>query len=328
MSNLIIANSLKFFSISAIFIIFGLLINNYLYKFITNNDILEPFDNTEEDKDLNKDKDILPYNTRIIYNNRGELPWNRHTINSSIPYDVTVKKEASNAFYFEFNNAEYESRLKEIFKNNCEELIIATEGNNWSKWINPKKLKTDDDNDLREIDKILKYYNNIFEIVEKKLNDTDIMDLQGDINNPKKIQIVHDIMKRYRYNIDNNNFYIFDIEMILYRPGKLQGKHIKIVATTNGVTVNIIVIKIIGVISEDNIVLYPYTGTDTLNKKNMEYDIFTPTEFGKIVSSETDYDTILSGLDKNINSEVERIMYDKLLNDYNEEDNDKENIIS
>jgi len=135
-------------------------------------------------------------------------------------------------------------------------------------------------------------------------------------------------MKRYRYNIDNNNFYIFDIEMILYRPGKLQGKHIKLVATTNGDTVNIIVIKIIGVISEDNIVLYPYTGTDILNKKNMEFDIFTPTEFGKIVSTETEYDTILSGLDKNINSDVERIMYDKLLKDYNEEDNDKANIIS
>ena len=40
--------------------------------------------------------------------------------------------------------------LKEIFKNNCEDLIIATDGNNWSKWIDPKDL--DDKDDEKEID--------------------------------------------------------------------------------------------------------------------------------------------------------------------------------
>jgi hypothetical protein len=317
--NEIITIIIKIISIIIIVIIFGLLIKNYLYDFINNTEIIEPFEMKKEDFE------IVPYNTRILYNNRGELPWNRHTISSSVPYDITVKEEASNAFYYEFNNADYELKLKEIFKNKCEELIIATDGNKWSKWIDPKIL--DEEVDAEEINKILGYYDMIFNIVKDKLNNTDIMDLQGDVNNPKKIQIVHDILNKYRYNIDNKSYYIFDIEMILYRAGKLQGKHIKLIATTNGVTVNIIVVKIIGVISEDNIVLYPYTGTDILNKKNMEFDIFTPTKFGNIVSTETDYDTILSGLDKTVNSEVEQIMYDKLLKDYNEEDADKSNIV-
>lgn len=317
----ILITGIKILSTIIIIIIFILLIKNYIYDFINSSSTIEYFESDEyEKKEL---FDIIPYNTRLIYNNRGDLPWNRHPISSSVPYDITVKKEASNAFYYEFNNAEYELKLKEIFKNKCEELIIATDGNNWSKWIDPKNLN--EENDKNEIDKILKYYNMIFNIINDKLNNTDIMDLPGDINNPKKIQIVHDVMNRYRYNIDNNNYYIFDIEMILYRAGKLQGKHIKIIATSNGITVNIIVIKIIGVISEDNIVLYPYTGTDILNKKNMEFDIFTPTKFGNIISTETNYDTILSGLDKTVNSNVEQIMYDKLLKDYNEEDDDKSN---
>jgi len=320
----ILIGGIKVLSIIIIIIIFAVLIKNYIYDYINSNTILEPF---ESEKKKEEFEDIVPYNTRILYNNRGDLPWNRHSISSSVPYDITVKEEASNAFYYEFNNADYELRLKDIFKNKCEELIIATDGNKWSKWIDPKILKEDNEKDKVEIDKILKYYDMIFNIVKDKLNNTDIMDLPGDVNNPKKIQIVHDIMNRYRYNIDNNNYYIFDIEMILYRAGKLQGKHIKIIATTNGVVVNIIVVKIIGVISEDNIVLYPYTGTDILNKKNMEFDIFTPTKFGNTISTETDYDTILSGLDKTVNSEVEQIMYDKLLQDYNEEDADKSNII-
>lgn len=333
----IIISGVKIISVIIIIIIFVLLLKNYIFDFINNNKILETFESLDtEKKEL---FDIVPYNTRILYNNRGELPWNRHSISSSVPYDITVKKEASNAFYYEFNNAEYDLKLKEIFKNNCEDLIIATDGNNWSKWIDPKKL--DDKDDEKEIDKIVSYYELIFNIVKDKLNNTDIMDLPGDINNPKKIQIVHDVMNRYRYNIDKKNYYIFDIEMILYRAGKLQGKHIKLIATTNGVSINIIVIKIIGVISEDNIVLYPYTGTDVLNKKNMEFDIFAPTEFGNIVSTktnyntilseldkETDFDTIRSGLDWDVNNNVEQIMYDKLLKDYNEEDADKSNSIS
>jgi len=325
MNNLLIYTGIKIVSIIIIIIIFGLLVNNYLYDFINNNDTLEPFGNFDNKKE-DENKEIIemkPYNTRILYNNVGELPWNRHTISSSIPFDVTVKKEVSNAFYYEFNNADYELNLKKIFKNKCEELIIATDGNKWSKWIDPKSLNSD--KDKLEIQKIIEYYNKIFDIVKEKLNNTDIMDLQGDVNNPKKIQIVHDIMKRYRYNLDNKSYYIFDIEMILYRVGKLQGKHIKIIATTNGITVNIIVIKIIGVISEDNIVLYPYTGTDILNKNNMDFDVFTPSELSYKKSDETEYDTILSGLDKNIDSSVTQIMYDKLLKDYNEEDADLSN---
>jgi len=38
-----------------------------------------------------------------MYENTGQLPWNRHKINSSIPYDVTVKNEVNKAYYYEFD---------------------------------------------------------------------------------------------------------------------------------------------------------------------------------------------------------------------------------
>jgi hypothetical protein len=245
-------------------------------------------------------------NTRIMYNNTGTLPWNRHMINSSIPYDVNIKKEAVNVYYYEFDNETYNNKLREIFKNNCEEIIIAVEGNEWEDWRSPKAEKN-----TIVIDNLVRYYNKIYDFLYKKLNNNPVMDLPGE-DKQQKIQIVHDLMIRYRTNSNFGNYYMFDIDLILYRAGKFQGKHVKVVAITNGVDINIILVKIIGVISEDNIVLHPYKGVDNMN--NFDFGQYVPMKYGTVESSDKNSrENTFNISDDYMNSEIENIMYRKLL---------------
>ena len=299
---------LKVIIVIVVIMIFSLLFKNYLIKYIfddiDNNNFSESF--------INQDNIIKPSNTRIAYYNIGEEPWNRHTITSSIPYDVTVRNDANTAFYYEFDNETYNKKLKEIFKSSCEELIIATEGNKWSKWMNPKISSS------KEKDKLMQYYDLVLSVIHDKLNTGTVMHLPGD-KPQKQVQIVHDLMKRYRQNISNKDFYLFDIEMILYREGKLQGKHIKLYVISNGVRLNVIAMKVIGVISEDNIVLHPYVGNDMLN--SIDFDIFIP-EREIQEKSKNIGNTIIA---ENMDMEIENIMYKKLIEDYDSEELDISN---
>lgn len=303
---------LKIIIVISVIIIFSLLTKIYFMKMIfddfkSTNNIHEPF--------INQDNIIKPYNTRISYLNIGDEPWNRHSITSSIPFDISVNENAENVFYYEFDNELYNNKLKELFKSNCEELIIATEGNKWTKWTNPKLLSN-----REEKYKLIEYYNSILTFIHKTLNTSKLLNLPGD-KPQKEIQIVHDLMKRYRQNMTNKQFYLFDIEMICYREGKLHGKHIKLYVVSNGQRVNVIAIKIIGVVSEDNIVLYPYVGNDTLN--TIGFDIFIPE--GKIIEQNKNIgDTIIA---ENMDLEIENIMYKKLIEDYDSEETDINNSV-
>ena len=303
-------------SIVLIIIIFFLVIKKYLKD---NDNIYENFNMNNNVMNYDNRFKYIPSNARIMYENTGDYPWNRHSINSSIPYDVNVKKEAVNVYYYEYDNDTYNEKLKQVFNNNCKELIIAVEGNNWSKWINPKIEKN-----KNKINLLLKYYNNIYKFIDEKLNSNDgIMDLPGK-DEKQKIQIVHDLMLRYRYNNDYPEYYMFDIDLILYRLGKFQGKHVKAVAITNGTKINIILIKIIGVISEDNIVLHPFKGYDI--KNNNDFIQYIPIKYGMIENERTNstkYTFYVN--DTYIDKELENIMYKRLLEDNIAEDIDINN---
>jgi hypothetical protein len=252
-----------------------------------------------------------------MYENTGEYPWNRHSINSSIPYDVNIKREAVNVYYYEFDNETFNDKLKQVFKSNCEELIIAVEGSEWNTWRNPKILR-----DTAEKNKLKSYYDTIFEFVVKKLQSR-IMDLPSE-DKKQKMQVVHDIMLRYRTHKSYPSYYMFDIDMIMYRAGKFQGKHVKLVAITNGSTINIILTKIVGVVSEDNIVLYPYTSFDKLN--TTDYQQFIPSRYGTVESdTKNSRENTFAVSDTYMNSEIETIMYKKLLDENIPEDVDISN---
>ena len=309
----IMINIIKIISILLILLIFNIVI--YQYLSIDNN--IEKFNQDTGDINYENKFKYKPYNIRLMYENTGEYPWNRHTINSSIPYDVNIKKEAVNVYYYEFDNKTFNSKLKEVFKSNCEELIIAVEGSEWNNWINPKTLK---DND--EKNKLKSYYDKIFEFAIKRLN-SDVMNLPGE-DKKQKIQIVHDIMLRYRKHKLYPSYYMFDIDMILYRSGKFQGKHIKLVAITNGTIINVILANIVGVVSEDNIVIYPYTSYDKLNIT--DYHQFIPLKYGTVENdTKNSSENTFNISDKYMNSEIESIMYKKLLEENIPEDVDISN---
>ena len=81
-------------SIFIIIIIYFLVIHRYLLNDIgySNNAGNEYFSMKDADIHYNNKFRYMPSNTRIMYENTGTYPWNRHIINSSIPYDVNVKK--------------------------------------------------------------------------------------------------------------------------------------------------------------------------------------------------------------------------------------------
>jgi hypothetical protein len=315
----ILINIMKVISVILIIVIFNIIIYQYvaLTMTIDKPSNIEKFNQNTGEIDYDNRFKYKPYNIRLMYENTGEYPWNRHTINSSIPYDVNIKKEAVNVYYYEFDNKTYNDKLKEVFKSKCEELIIAVEGSEWNDWVNPKKLS-----DNSEKKKLVSYYDKIFEFAIKRLN-SDALDLPSE-DKKQKIQIVHDIMLRYRTHKVYPSYYMFDIDMILYRAGKFQGKHVKLVAITNGVIVNVILVKIVGVVSEDNIVIYPYTSFDKLNIT--DYQQFIPSKYGQIESdtrnsSENTFDIS----DNYMNSEIENIMYKRLLEENIPEDVDISN---
>ena len=310
---------IKVISVILIIVIFNIIIYQYvsLTMSIEKPVNIEKFNQNTGEIDYENQFKYKPYNIRLMYENTGEYPWNRHTINSSIPYDVNIKKEAVNVYYYEFDNKTYNDKLKEVFKSKCEELIIAVEGSEWDDWVNPKILS-----DNSEKNKLVSYYDKIFEFVIKRLN-SDIMDLPSE-DKKQKIQIVHDIMLRYRKHKVYPSYYMFDIDMILYRAGKFQGKHVKLVAITNGTIINVILVKIVGVVSEDNIVIYPYTSFDKLNIT--EYQQFIPSKYGVIESdTKNSSENTFNVSDAYMNSEIETIMYKKLLEENIPEDVDISN---
>ena len=309
----ILTNIIKIISILLILLIFSIVI----YRYLSIDSNIEMFNQDTGDINYENKFKYKPYNIRLMYENTGEYPWNRHTINSSIPYDVNIKKEAVNVYYYEFNNNTFNSKLKEVFKSNCEELIIAVEGSEWNNWINPKTLK-----DTNEKNMLKSYYDKIFNFAIKRLN-SPIMNLPGE-EKKQKIQIVHDIMLRYRKHKLYPSYYMFDIDMILYRSGKFQGKHIKLVAITNGTIINVILANIVGVVSEDNIVIYPYTSYDKLNIT--DYHQFIPLKYGTVENdTKNSSENTFNISDKYMNSEIESIMYKKLLEENIPEDVDISN---
>jgi hypothetical protein len=309
----IMNNIIKIISILLILLIFVIVI----YQYLSIDSNIEKFNQDTGDINYENKFKYKPYNIRLMYENTGEYPWNRHTINSSIPYDVNIKKEAVNVYYYEFDNKTFNNKLKQVFKSNCEELIIAVEGSEWNNWINPKTLK-----DIDEKNKLKSYYDKIFEFAIKRLN-SDIMNLPGE-DKKQKIQIVHDIMLRYRKHKLYPLYFMFDIDMILYRAGKFQGKHIKLVAITNGTTINVILANIVGVVSEDNIVIYPYTSYDKLNIT--DYHQFIPLKYGTVENdTKNSSENTFNISDKYMNSEIESIMYKKLLEENIPEDVDISN---
>lgn len=224
--------------------------------------------------------------------NSNEYPWDRNDINSIIPIDIKMKNNKSNLY--EYGNEEYERKLKEIFDVSLNNSITIIESNEWSNWIKPNVL-------------IKQYYNNIYKFIYNKINNSDLLVLPEKLNND--IMIQNDKLIRIKKNKEDYSYYMFDIEMVLYRNNKPLGKHCKFIVVSNNVEINVIFVKIIGVINEAELM---QTNIQAYNESN-NYDKFIPNKFIKI-SKPNMNSYIYEGNDKLLNSEIEYNIYNKLLN--------------
>lgn len=221
--------------------------------------------------------DILEYNADIQYENNGIF---HHPMNPSLPINLHVKY--NNAYYYEYDNAKYLEGLKK-------QLNITPESHQAQairkKTWNPPQTLTQS-----TAQNILDAYASCLQTFLTILNNgigtsSNALTLPG--SNPlttQNIQIVHDILIHYEIPIANDtNMYLFDIEMLLYRESKFQGKHIGVRCLFNSQTkeLDVTSIGIIGEVSEDQIGLFP------VNPSN-------PFEIDQLSTSFSVYPTILT----------------------------------
>jgi hypothetical protein len=214
------------------------------------------------------------------YTNINEYP--SFVIKSNLPYDITLKNDKNN--YYDYGNDELEQKFSELLKIDNTKLIKIIEGNEWSKWIK---------------DDYYPYYNQII-IYLKQLVQHNTFDLPNDKN---KFNIIKHSLIRYKRNLNDQGILLLEIDILIYRENKPLARHLKMVIRSNGVKHDIIMAKVVGVISECNL-----KRTYETYEKN-EYHEFKPEFKYKYDMNSFLYDTN----DKLVNSEIEYNLYNKLL---------------
>lgn len=231
------------------------------------------------------------------YRNINTYPWDRDNIYSSLPIDIKSKYEST--YFYEFSNNEFEKKLNEIFKKcDINDIITILDGNTWSNWINPKESNYKS--------KILDYYNKIYDYINYEINNSDLLKLPN--NSKNKINIIKDKLIQYKFNKNNKEYLLFDIELLLHRINKPLGKHIKMIVVSNNIDIYVIYSKIIGIVNENNII------TDNIKEydDNFKYNEFLPDK-----NTKNNLNSYIYLHDENLlNSEINKNIYDKLLEPY------------
>jgi hypothetical protein len=237
-----------------------------------NNSCLDPRD------DLTKsfNPKIKGYNDDLLYENKSDKPWQHHDIQGSLPLDPIVKYPK--AYYYEFDNKKYMDNLKTALAVPCALLADAVNDSSWSKLytfedVEPTQEATQEVNDA---------YNACIQNVATKLNTSSAMVLPGYTNDTSiksaSIQVVHDIMRSYRKHLKEKSMYLIDMELLLYRENKFEGKHVKISCTAKFLPnrkvwfTNVVAAELLGVVPEDQIALFPVNASNPFDIENLEVD--------------------------------------------------------
>lgn len=146
--------------------------------------------------------EVVALNEDVQLENDGTQPWNRHPI-MSVPY-LQMRpafqrglRHHANAAYFEIDNHDFDMALKRTFRYDCK-----TRAGPWADVQTPSV----------EIPKEIRdQYPKVIDYLAKKM---------------PKVQIVHDRWVGFRRHATTTGVYLFELETILYRRGKFQGKHV------------------------------------------------------------------------------------------------------
>jgi hypothetical protein len=227
------------------------------------------------------------------YTNTNKYSWDRNNIiKSSLPYDIVLKNNKNS--YYDFGNDELDEKFNKIFNIDNDKIIKTIEGMDWNnKWIKPSNSNNK---------YILDNYFNKFMMYFNLIINNEYFDLANDKNN--KFNIINQQLKRYKYNINNHDILLLDIELVIYRKNKPLARHLKFLVISNGIYNNVIMAKVIGVINECNL----NKNYDTLDNKD-NYEIFQPDYKYKYDMNSFIYDTN----EKLVHSEIEYNLYNKLL---------------
>ena len=227
------------------------------------------------------------------YINTEIIPFEYNQIYSSIPYDIKLKNE--NSAFYDYGNDELNEKFAKIFDINNDKLIKYAEGVEWTKWILV--------NESNYSNKLDSYSNLIINEFNKKLDNPELK-----LKNNPNFKLIKNKLNRYKTSTDDGDIVLMDIDIIIYRQNRPLARHIKILAVSNGIYVNFLFIKVIGVINECNLneTLIPFD----LNNKDL-YTEFVNDKYILYDLNSFIYDTN----DRLVNSSIQSQLYYKLLKD-------------
>lgn len=234
-------------------------------------------------------------NKNYINDNRYNTKFNK--IYSCLPYDIKVKND--NLLIYDYGNDELNEKFSVLFDlNNTDKQIKIIEGIKWTNWNNP--------DDLSYISPLGTYYSTIITIIEKAVKN-DIFNLPNPKDNiDNDYKIIDKSLNKYKKGIDKD-YYMLDIDIIIHRDGKPLGRHIKIIGVCNPLKTEFLMVKVIGVINEDELI------KNKINPATFDnnYVEFIPERV--IVYDDNAF--IYDMDDKRANSQVSYNLYNKLLKD-------------
>ena len=183
---------------------------------------------------------IEKFSNNYINTNEISRDYNKN-LYSSLPYDITVKYDNMNIY--DYGNDELNIKFIKVFNTTYQKEIKYIEGIEWSNWMNNTYPY------MSIINEFIYILNTNKEFRLKTHND--------------KFIIINHKLNRYKISKDGNN-YLLDIDVIIYRPHRPTGKHIKIICVTSqGMPVEYLLVKVIGVITQKDI--YDYNTKDNYN---------------------------------------------------------------
>jgi hypothetical protein len=262
---------------------------------------------------------IEKFKGNYINTNEISVEYNKNLYStSSIPYDIIVKYDNMNIY--DYGNDELNMKFLKVFHITYQKEIKYIEGIEWTSWINDNSYPYS-----FIIHEFIHVLNTNKEFRLKRFDD--------------KFQIIRHTLNRYKISKDGNN-HLLDIDIIIYRPHRPTARHVKIICVTSqGMPVEYLLVKIIGVLTQKEIFDYkngydyksyelsqkpffnysssrenegllymPSIDTEVNNGEYMEY---IPNKIINYELNEFIYDPV----DKLTNSAIQSNLYNKLLKD-------------
>lgn len=225
-------------------------------------------------------------NNSIYYNGICDQNYKPLYFIDSVPSnDLTYHNDSM--YNAEYNDIEYKKNLYNILNiyNNIDVLLKITDLIKWSEWIDPTK-------------KIHNIYIKFLIYFNKTIQHYDIKN-------------IYSIFKYFKYNLNNENNLLFNIDVLLYRDCKIYGKHINLIVYYNNDNFYIINLDIIGNVQEYNIM-----NNQFLKDINLDNYVNHKNKYIIPKLSCNNCDTEYTIKDNYVNNEIEKILINKLDSEY------------